>query len=145
MGTLGKTWKMPPRSEEYRKKISEHVRRYGQSEEGLKKIKIMAERRKGVSNTWWKPWTEERKRKFRETKRKNAILREHTFYIVNGELLSGKELFGLKRIRGSTIKKEMKKYTPATQEEIEKWLAEHLLETLYTLELEKMKLFKALE
>lgn len=96
--------------------------------------------KKGKSTKAWSPHKPKPQgywEKQKETRRKNMEERRNTFYIVDGELLTGSNLVQTKKIKGSTIKKTLAKYTPATQEEIEKWLSEHLGETLMELELMK--------
>lgn len=97
--------------------------------------------KKGKSTKEWSKGihkTKEHWEKLKESRQRNLEERKHTFYIVNDELLTGCNLVQTKKIKGSTIKETLAKYTPATQEEIEKWLSEHLGETLMELELMKI-------
>lgn len=142
MGTLGKTWKMPPRSEEYRKKVSEWMKAYGKSKEGLKKIEKMAELRRGKSTKAWTPdkRKEESKKKQSETKKKNIEDRKGIFYIIDDKIYTLHYLTSGNRVLGKSVKeviKELKNFKPATQEEIEQWLGNHLLDSI--MELEEMK------
>lgn len=100
--------------------------------------KKVSEAKKGKST---KAWTQYRKPKTREhwenqkaARKRNLEERKSLFYIIDGELYTASYLCKTTRIKGSTIKKTLAKYTPATPEEIEKWLSEHLADTIFELE-----------
>lgn len=130
----GMHYKLPPRTEEYRKKSSEWMRRYGKSEEGMKKIEKMAELRRGQK------LTDGHKKKMKKTYEEKREKRLSTFYIINDNIYTLEYLFNKNRRKGikeTETMKEVEGLTPATQEEIEQWLSSHLIDSVYELELMK--------
>lgn len=69
-----------------------------------------------------------------ETKRKSYEERKSYLFIIDGQLLSSKEYLNCRNLKGTTIKEALEKHPPATLEEIEKWLSEHLVDSITELE-----------